>query len=95
MMGKVDRKVKKEMNFEFLPWDFVPYKYQIEDYFKTIKKLSGEGFNPKANSPPNVVSDVNITEVFRPSFEGFKTTNLNIHLEMKKNLLWFYWKTYV
>jgi len=94
MMGKVDRKVKKEVNFEFLPWDFVLYKYQIENYFKIIRKLSGEGFNRKANFPPNIVSDVNIVEVFRSSFEGFKTTNLNIHLETKKDLLQLYWKVY-
>jgi hypothetical protein len=94
MMGKVDRKVKKEVNFEFLPWDFVLYKYQIENYFKIIRKLSGEGFNRKANFPPNIVFDVNIVEVFRSSFEGFKTTNLNIHLETKKDLLQLYWKVY-
>ncbi len=93
-MGKVDRKVKKEVNFEFLPWDFVLYKYQIENYFKIIRKLSGEGFNRKANFPPNIVFDVNIVEVFRSSFEGFKTTNLNIHLETKKDLLQLYWKVY-
>ncbi len=93
-MRKVDRKVKKEVNFEFLPWDFVPYKYQTKNYFKTIRKLSVEGFNRKANFPPNIVSDVNIVEVFRSSFEGFKTTNLNIHLETKKDLLQLYWKVY-
>jgi hypothetical protein len=55
-MGKANIKLKRETNFEFPPWDYVPYKNQIEDYFKIIRKLSGEGFNPKANFPPNIVS---------------------------------------
>jgi hypothetical protein len=51
-------------------------------------------FNPKANFPPNLAFDAYITEVFGPSFEGFKTTNLNLHPKTKKNLLRFYWKVY-
>lgn len=31
---KVERKMKKEASFEFLPWDHVDYKDQIEEYFK-------------------------------------------------------------
>ncbi len=63
-MGKVDRKLKREMNFEFPPWDYVPYKNQIEEYFKIIRKLSGEGFNPKANFPPNIVSNADIISIW-------------------------------
>jgi hypothetical protein len=37
-MEKADRKVKREANFEFPPWDYVPYKDQTKDYFRTIKK---------------------------------------------------------
>jgi hypothetical protein len=40
------------------------------------------------------VFDADILEIFGPSFEGFKTNNLNLHLEMKKVLLQFYWKVY-
>jgi len=89
-VGKVDRKVKREANSKFLPWDYVPYKDQMEDYFKTVRKLNGEGFNPKANFPPNIVFDADITKVFRLSSEGFKTTNLNFHPEMRKDLLKLY-----
>jgi hypothetical protein len=67
------------VNFEFPPWDYVPYKDQIEDYFKTVKKLSGEGFNPKANFPPNIMFDANIAKIFGLLSKGFKTTNLNLH----------------
>jgi hypothetical protein len=49
-MVKVKKKMKKEVCFEFQPWDHVEYKSQIEEYFKTIKKLSNEGFNLKANN---------------------------------------------
>jgi hypothetical protein len=77
-MGKTNKKVKREANSEFPPWDYVPYKDQIKDYFMTIKKLNGERFNPKSNFPPNIVFDADITKVFRLSFEGFKTTNLNL-----------------
>jgi len=66
----------------------------MEDYFKTVRKLNGEGFNPKANFPPNIVFDADITKVFRLSSEGFKTTNLNFHPEMRKDLLKLYWKVY-
>jgi hypothetical protein len=93
-MGKADRKVKREANFEFPPWDYVPYKDQTEDYFKIIKKLSGEGFNPKANFPPNIMFDANIVEIFGLSSKGFKTTNSNLHPKMRKDLLRFYWKVY-
>jgi hypothetical protein len=89
-MGKVDRKVKKEANSKFLPWDYVSYKNQTEDYVRTARKLSGEGFNPKANFRPNIVSNANIGKVFGLSFEGFKTTNLNLHLETRKDLLRLY-----
>jgi len=60
----------------------------------TVRKLSDEGFNPKANFPPNIVYDANIAEVFGPSSKGFKTTNLNLHLGMRKDLLRLYWKVY-
>ncbi len=63
-MGKTDKKLKRETNFEFPPWDYVPYKNQIEDYFKIIRKLSGEGFNPKANFPPNIVSNADIRSIW-------------------------------
>ncbi len=89
-MGKVDRKVKRESNSKFPPWDYVPYKNRTEDYFRTIRKLSGEGFNPKVNFPRNIVSNANIAKVFGLSFEGFKTTNLNLHLETRKDLLRLY-----
>jgi hypothetical protein len=89
-MGKVDKKVNREANSEFPPWDYVPYKDQTKDYFKTIRKLSGEGFNPKANFPPNSVSFADIAKVFGLSFEDFKTTNLNLHLETRKDLLRLY-----
>jgi hypothetical protein len=69
-------------------------KIKLKNYFKTIKKLNGEGFNPKANFPPNIVSDANIAKVFGMSFEGFKTTNLNFHPKTKKDFLGFYWKMY-
>jgi hypothetical protein len=36
--------VKREANYEFPPWDYVPYKDQSENYFMIVKKLSGEGF---------------------------------------------------
>ncbi len=93
-MGKANRKVKREANSEFPPWDYVPYKDQSKNHFMIVKKLSGEGFNPKANFPPNIVCDANIAEVFEPSSKGFKTTNLNLHLEMRKDLLRLYWKVY-
>jgi hypothetical protein len=94
MMGKADMKVKREANSKFLPWDYVPYKDQSETYFIIAEKLSGEGFNPKANFPPNIVYNEKIVEVFGPSSEGFKTTNLNLHLEMRKDLLKLYGKLY-
>jgi hypothetical protein len=78
-MGKVDKKVKREANFEFPPWDYVAYKDQTKDYFKIVGKLNCEGFNPKANFPRNIVFDTDITKVFKLSSEGFKTTNLNLH----------------
>jgi hypothetical protein len=56
--------------------------------------LNGEGFNPKANFPPNIVSDANIAKVFGMSSKGFKITNLNFHLETRKDFLNFYWKMY-
>jgi hypothetical protein len=56
--------------------------------------LSGKGFNPKANFLPNIVSDVDITKVFGLSFEGFKTTDLNVHPKNKKGLLRFYWEVH-
>jgi hypothetical protein len=86
--------VKREANSEFPQWGYVPYKDQIENYFKTIKKLSGEGFNPKANFPPNIVSDADIAKAFRLSSKSFKTTNLNLHPKMKKDLFRFYWKMF-
>jgi len=89
-MGKADKKVKREMNSKFPPWDYVPHKDQTKDYFRTVRKLSGEGFNPKANFPPNIVSNANIAQVFGLSFEGFKTTNLNPYLETRKDLLRLY-----
>ncbi len=64
MMGKVDRRVKREGNSKFPPWDFVPYKDQIEDYFRIIKKLSGKGFNAKAHFPPTIVFNVDIAKIF-------------------------------
>jgi hypothetical protein len=93
-MGKVDRKVKREANSKFPPWDYVPYKDQTEYYFKIIRKLSGERFNPKANFPPNIMSDADIAEVFGLLAKGFKTTNLNLHPKMKKDLLRLYCKVY-
>jgi hypothetical protein len=63
-MGKADRKLKRETNFEFPPWDYLPYKNQFEDYFKIIRKLSGEAFNPKANFPPNIVSNADIRSIW-------------------------------
>jgi len=90
----VDRKMKKEVNSKFPPWDFVPYKYKTEDYFKTIRKLNGERFNPKANFPPNIVFDAKITKVVGPLFGGFKITNLKFHPKTKKDLLRPYWKVY-
>jgi hypothetical protein len=73
------------------PWDHVVYKDQIEKYFRTVRKLNIKGFNLKANFPPNIVFDLDIEEVFGPSFEGFKTTNLHdLHPELKE-LLKIYW----
>jgi hypothetical protein len=89
MMAKVDRKVKREANSEFPPWDYVPYKDQSENYFMNVRKLSGEGFNPKANFPPNIMYGANIAKVFGLSFKGFKTTNLNLHLETRRIYLGF------
>ncbi len=86
--------MKREVNSKFLPWDYIPYKDQIKDYFKTVRKLSGERVNPKANFPPNIVSNADIVEVFGLSSEGFKTTNLNLHPKTKKDLLRLYWKVY-
>jgi hypothetical protein len=63
-MGKADRKMKRETNFEFPPWDYVRYKNQIENYFKIIRKLSGEGFNPKANFPPNIMFNADIRSIW-------------------------------
>jgi hypothetical protein len=94
MMGKVDRKVKREANSQFPSWDYVPYKDQNENYFMIVRKLSGEGFNTKGDFPPNIVSNANIAKVLGPSSKGFKTTNLNLHLETKKKLLRLYWKLY-
>jgi hypothetical protein len=93
-MGKANRKVKREVNSKFPPWDYVPYKDQTKYYFKIIRKLSGEGFNPKTNFHPNIVSDANIVEVFGLSSKGFKTTNLNLHPKLKKDLFKLYWKVY-
>ncbi len=83
--------MKREANSEFPPWGYVD---QTKNYFKTIKKLSGEGFNPKANFPPNIVFDADIAEIFRLSSKGFKTTNLNLHPKMKKDLFRLYWKVF-
>ncbi len=57
--------------------------------------MSGKGFNPKANFLPNIVFDVDITKVFGLSFEGFKTTNLNLHPKMKKDYFDFIGKCMV
>lgn len=89
MMAKVDRKVKREANSKFPPWDYVRYKDQSENYFMKFRKLSGKGFNPEANFPPNIMYDANIAKVFGPSFKGFKTTNLNFHLETRRIYLGF------
>jgi hypothetical protein len=35
-----------------------------------------------------------IVEVFGLLYEGFKTTNLNLHPKMRKDLLRLYWKVY-
>jgi hypothetical protein len=78
-------------NFEFPPWDHVAYKDQIKKYFRIVTKLNVEGFNPKVIFPTNIVSDLNIIEVFGLSSKGFKTTNLHLHCEMKRELLRFYW----
>jgi hypothetical protein len=40
------------------------------------------------------VFDAYITKIFGPPFEGFKTTNLNLHPKMKKDLFRLYWKVY-
>jgi hypothetical protein len=38
-MGKVDIKVKREANFEFPPWDYVPYKKQIEKLLQDYQEV--------------------------------------------------------
>jgi hypothetical protein len=66
---------------------FCSLQYQTKDYFKIVRKLSDEGFNPKENFPPNIVSDADIAKIFGPSFEGFKTTNLNLHPKNKERFI--------
>ncbi len=46
----------------------------------------------EANFPPNIVSNANIAKIFGLSFEDFKTTNLNLHLETRKDLFRLYYK---
>jgi hypothetical protein len=40
------------------------YRYQIEDYFKIVRKLNNEGFNPKANILAHIVFNAYIVEAF-------------------------------
>jgi len=67
------RKVK--VQFEFLPWDHMEYRYQIEEYFKIVRKLNNEGLNPKANCLAHIVFNAYIVEAFLPCSNKFKTTN--------------------
>ncbi len=92
--GEGKHESEREANFEFPPWDYVPYKDQTENYFRIVRKLSGKGFNPKANFPLNIVSDVDIAKIFGLSTKGFKTTNLTFHPELKKDLFQLYWQLY-
>jgi hypothetical protein len=63
-MGKVEWKIKKEASCEFLTWEHVNYEVQIEDYFKTTKKLNNEGLNPRSAIPSHIVSNANIPNLF-------------------------------
>ncbi len=69
-MVKAKKKMKKEVCSKFPPWDHVEYKNQTKEYFKTIKKLSNEGLNPRENISMQLVFDVSIAKVFGPCIDG-------------------------
>jgi len=72
------------MWLEFLPWEHVDYKNQIEEYFKTIKRLSNVGLNPKIEIPSCLITKADIVEIFGLAWESLKTTNLCFHLDTRK-----------
>jgi hypothetical protein len=53
-----------KVQFDFLPLDHMEYKYQIEEYFKIVRKLNNEGINPKANILAHIVFNAYIVEAF-------------------------------
>ncbi len=79
---------------KFSPWEHVDYKDQIEEYFKTIRKLSYVGLNPKTEIPSCLVTKVDIVEILSLGCESLKTTNLHLHPNTKRELLKFYQQVY-
>jgi len=49
-MVKEKEKPRRKMWLEFPPWEHVDYKDQTEEYFKTVRRLSNVGLNPKQKS---------------------------------------------
>lgn len=87
---KVEKKVKREAFFEFPPWDHVDYKDQIEEYFKIVRKFNNQGLNPRSSIPTSIMFNANIAEDFGLPFDNFKTTNMHLHHDTKKELIMFY-----
>lgn len=49
-----------------VPWEFVNYSFQIEDYFAIMKELNNIRMNPWIDIPSEHVNQLNIDEVFDP-----------------------------
>ncbi len=72
------------MWLEFPPWEHVDCKDQTQEYFKTIKRLSNVGLNPKTKNPNFLVTKANILEIFGLGCESLKAINKCFHLDTKK-----------
>jgi hypothetical protein len=64
------------------------YRYQIEEYFKIIRKLNNGGLNPEANILAHTVFNAYIVEAFEPCSNNFKTTNSPRNKERFNEALW-------
>jgi hypothetical protein len=83
-MVKEKEKPRRKMWLEFPPWEHVNYKGQIEEYLKTVRRLSNVGLNPKIVIPSCLVTNVDIVEIFGLGCESLKTTNMCFHHDTKK-----------
>jgi hypothetical protein len=56
-----------------------------------VRKLNGEGINPKIEIPSHLVAKLDIEEVFKLGCTDLKSTSPHLHLDTKQELLKLYW----